>query len=300
MSTRVLKPATGERSARPAPSCSAGEGVAKRAVTITAGTNADIRSGLRELWEYRELLSFLTWRDVKVRYRQTFLGALWAVLQPLLTMIVFTLVFGRLAGMPSDGIPYPLFSYAALLPWTFFANAVTSSSTSVVGSAHLITKVYFPRLIIPGAAVLAGLVDFGIAFVLLLGLMLWYGTPLAATILLVPVLVFLTALLALGVGDWTAAMHVKYRDFRYAVPFAIQLWMFATPVIYPSRLVPESWRWLLDLNPLTGIVEGFRGILFSGCIPWMSLGVTTILTILGFIYAAYTFRRMERSFADII
>jgi lipopolysaccharide transport system permease protein len=255
---------------------------------------------LREIWEHHELLFFLAWRDVKVRYKQTVLGALWAVLQPLVTMVIFTLVFSRMAHVPSNGIPYPLFSYAALLPWTYFANAVTASGTSVVGSSQLITKVYFPRLIIPGAAVLAGLVDFAIAFLLLVGLMIYYGTPVHIAILLLPVLVFATTILALGVGTWTAAMNVKYRDFRHALPFAIQLWMFATPVIYPTSLVPAQWRWLLTLNPLTGLIESFRAALFGSPIPWSALGVGVAITCAIMLYAAYTFRRMERGFADVI
>ncbi len=255
---------------------------------------------LRELWAYRELLFFLAWRDVKVRYKQTALGVAWAVLQPLLAMVVFTLVFGRLAKVPSDGIPYPLFSYAALLPWTFFANAVTSSGTSIVGSAQLITKVYFPRLIIPGAAVAATLVDFAIALLLLAALMIAYGAGVGPTVLLVPPLVLLTLILALGVGAWTAAMTVRYRDFRHALPFAMQIWLFATPVIYPSSLVPPAWRPLLMLNPLTGIIDGYRAALFGRPLDGASLAVATIISLGALWLGARTFRRMERTFADII
>jgi lipopolysaccharide transport system permease protein len=255
---------------------------------------------LRELLVYRELLFFLAWRDVKVRYKQTALGVAWAVLQPLLAMTLFTLVFGRLAKVPSDGIPYPLFSYAALLPWTFFSNAVTTSGTSVVGSAQLITKVYFPRLIIPGAAVAATLVDFAIALGLLAVLMVAYGAGVGPGVLLMLPLVLLTVILALGVGAWTAAMTVRYRDFRHALPFAMQLWLFATPVIYPASLVPSGWRPLLMLNPLTGIIEGYRAALFGRPLDIASLALATVLSFLALWWGARTFRGMERTFADII
>ena len=255
---------------------------------------------LRDLWAYRELLYFLTWRDVKVRYKQTVLGAAWAIIQPLFTMLIFTLFFGKLAGLPSDGIPYPLFAYAGLLPWMFFSNAVTSSGNSLVGSANLITKVYFPRMIIPGAAVGAGLVDFAIAFVLLVALMIYYGVQVTWAILLLPILVLLVTLLALGVGMWMSAMNVKYRDIRYALPFLIQLWMFGSPIIYPLSMVPEKWHWLMALNPLTGIIEGFRSSLFGRPIDWSILGISTGVTFAVLIYSAYTFRRMERTFADVV
>lgn len=255
---------------------------------------------LRDLWAYRELLYFLTWRDVKVRYKQTLLGAGWAIIQPLFTMLIFTLFFGKFASVPSDGIPYPIFAYAGLLPWTFLSNAVTSSGNSLVGSANLITKVYFPRMIIPGAAVAAGLVDFAIAFVILVLLMIYYGVAVRWSVLLLPVLVTLTALLALGVGMWMSALNVKYRDIRYALPFLIQLWMFATPIIYPSSLVPEKWRWAMALNPLTGIVEAYRCSLFSREINWAALAISTLITLAVLVYSAYTFRRMEKSFADVV
>jgi lipopolysaccharide transport system permease protein len=255
---------------------------------------------LRDLWTYRELLCFLIWRDVKVRYKQTVLGALWAVIQPLFAMLVFTLFFGKLAGVPSDGVPYPLFAYAGLLPWTYFSNAVTSSGNSLVGNSNLITKVYFPRMIIPGAAVAAGLVDFAIAFALLAGLMIYYGVAVTWSIAMVPALVILTALLALGVGMWTSALNVKYRDVRYALPFLIQLWMFATPIIYPSSIVPAKWRWALALNPLVGIIEGYRASLFGREFDWVALGLSSLVTLALLVYSAYAFRRMEKSFADIV
>jgi lipopolysaccharide transport system permease protein len=255
---------------------------------------------LKELWAYRELLYFLTWRDVKVRYKQAVLGIAWAVIQPLATMVIFTVFFGKLAKMPSDGIPYPIFSYAALLPWMFFLNAVTNSSNSLIGSANLITKVYFPRLIIPGAAVVAALVDLGIASGVFVGLFGYYRYSLTWNVLLFPVLVVLTVLLALGVGLWTSALNVKYRDVRYALPFVLQLWMFATPVIYPSSLMPERWRWVLAVNPLTGIIEGFRASLLGRPVMWGALGYSAVITVLVLVYAAFYFRRTERQFADIV
>jgi lipopolysaccharide transport system permease protein len=256
---------------------------------------------LRDLWAYRELLYFLTWRDVKVRYKQTLLGGLWAIVQPLFTMLLFTLFFGKLAKLPSDGIPYPIFAYAGLLPWTFFSNAVTNSGNSLVGSSNLITKVYFPRMIIPGAAVGAGLVDFAIAFVVLIGLMFFYHVPLTVNLFALPLLLALTSLLALGVGMWMSALNVKYRDIRYALPFLIQLWMFASPIIYPASLMPEKWRWILRLNPLTGIIEGYRASLLGRtAFDWPSIGISVAITIGVLVYSAYSFRRMERTFADVV
>jgi lipopolysaccharide transport system permease protein len=256
---------------------------------------------LHDLWVYRELLYFLTWRDIKVRYKQTLLGASWAIIQPLFAMLIFTLFFGKLAGIKSDGIPYPIFAYAGLLPWTFFSNAITNSGNSLVGSSNLITKVYFPRMIIPGAAVAAGLVDFAIAFVVLAGLMIYYGIALSWSLLALPFLVALTALLALGVGLWLSALNVKYRDIRYVLPFLVQLWMFASPIIYPASLMPPRWRWLLRINPLTGIIEGYRAALLARTpFDWPALIISVIVTLVLLAYSALEFRRMERSFADII
>jgi lipopolysaccharide transport system permease protein len=259
---------------------------------------------LRDLWQYRELLYFLTWRDLKVRYKQTALGAAWAVMQPLCTMLLFTVFFGKFARLPSDNLPYPLFAFAGLLPWTFFANALASASSSLVGSSNLITKVYFPRLLMPGAAVLAGLADFACSFVVLTLLMLWYQVPVGANLLLLPALVILTAALALGVGLWLAAWHVKYRDVRYLIPFLIQFWMFATPIIYPSSMVPEQYRLLFALNPLTGIIEGYRvallGELNGARFDWTALGISALLTLAVLVYAAYDFRRLESHFADLV
>lgn len=255
---------------------------------------------LRDLWHHRELLYFLTWRDVKVRYKQTALGAAWAIIQPLFTMLIFTLFFGRLAGVPSDKIPYPLFAYAGLLPWTFFANALNSSGNSVVSNAHLITRVYFPRMIIPGAAIAAGLVDFGIASVVLIPLMIYYQVSITWSLLMFPVVVLLTTLLALGMGMWFSALNVKYRDVRFVLPFLIQLWMFLSPVIYPSSFLPSRLRQLLAFNPMTGIIEAYRSSLFGLPFNWKMLALSTAITLVVLVYASYSFRRMEKGFADII
>lgn len=264
-------------------------------------SKASMAIDLREIWAYRELLYFLTWRDLKVRYKQTALGVAWAIIQPLFTMLIFTLFFGKLAGVPSDGVPYPVFVYGGLLVWTFFANAVTNSGNSLVGNSNLLTKVYFPRMIIPGAAVGAGLVDFFIAFVIVVGLMIYYGVSVTWSVVMLPPLIVLTTLLALGVGMWMSALNVKYRDIRYALPFMIQLWMFVSPVIYPLSFVPQKWRWVLAFNPLTGLIEGFRASLFGRrAFDWVSLGISAAITLVLLTYAAYAFRKMERSFADIV
>jgi lipopolysaccharide transport system permease protein len=255
---------------------------------------------LKETWAYRELLYFLVWRDVKVRYKQTALGAAWAIIQPLFTMLIFTIFFGRLAGVPSDNVPYPLFAYAGLLPWTFFANAVTNSGNSLITSANLITKVYFPRMLIPAAAVGAGLVDFAISFLILIPLMIYYHSALSLNILLLPLLVLLTTLLALAVGLWLSALNVKYRDVRFALPFLIQLWMFVSPVIYPVSFLPLRWRWVFSLNPITGIIEGYRSALFGSLINWSALASSAAITLALLIYSLYNFRRMEKNFADIV
>jgi lipopolysaccharide transport system permease protein len=255
---------------------------------------------LRDLWAHRDLFYFLVWRDVKVRYKQTALGVVWAVLQPLLTMVVFTAIFGRLAGVPSDGEPYPIFVYAGLLPWSFFNQAVTTSSNSLVGNAALITKVYFPRLVIPGAAVGAGLVDFAIAAVILFVMAFHYGVAFGASILMLIPLALLTMLFAAGVGMWMSALNVKYRDVRYALPFVLQIWMYVTPIIYPVTFIPQRWRWLIVLNPLSGIIQGFRSAIFSRPFDWSGIAVSAAMTVSVLIYAAFAFRRMEREFADII
>lgn len=255
---------------------------------------------LKDLWAYRELLFFLTWRDVKVRYKQTALGAAWAILQPLFMMVIFTIFFGRLAGVDSGGIPYPLFALAGLVPWTFFSNAITQSGNSLVGSSHLITKVYFPRLIVPAAAMLAGLVDFALAFGLFVVMMVYYSVTPTMHLLFLPVLILLTALFALGVGTWFAALNVKYRDVRFALPFLIQIWLFVSSVILPSSALPQKYRLLLMLNPMSGIIEGYRSSLFGLPFDWTAIGVAAGITVAVLGYAIYSFARVERSFADII
>lgn len=268
-------------------------------VTIQPSTTWNFLS-VKDLWAYRELLFFLTWRDVKVRYKQTALGAAWAILQPLFMMVIFTIFFGRLAGVDSAGIPYPLFALAGLVPWTFFSNAITASGNSLVGSAHLITKVYFPRLIVPAAAVLAGLVDFILAFAMLCLLMVYYRVSITPAILFLPVLVLMTSLFAVAVGTWMSALNVKYRDVRFALPFVIQLWLFVSSVILPSSSLAPRWRWLLMLNPMSGIIEGYRSSLFGLPFDWTAIGVAAVITVVGLIYSIYAFARVERSFADII
>jgi lipopolysaccharide transport system permease protein len=268
----------------------------KPLVVVTADKSW-VGVNLRDLWNYRELLYFLTWRDVKVRYKQTLLGAAWALLQPLLLMLIFTFFFSRLAGINSGSVPYPLFAYVGLLPWTFFASAVANGGNSLVGSTNLITKVYFPRMFIPAAAVGAGLVDLAISFGLLVVLMIYYGVGLHWSLALLPLLIILTTLLALGVGMLMSALNVRYRDIRYALPFMIQVWMFASPVIYP---IPANWRWVLALNPMTGIIEGFRAALFGQQFDWPALGLSAAITLAVLLYSVFTFTRMEKSFADVI
>jgi lipopolysaccharide transport system permease protein len=256
----------------------------------------------KEIWNYRELLYFLTKRDIKVRYKQTVLGGLWAIIQPAFTMIVFTLFFGRLAKVPSEGMPYPIFVYAGLLPWTYFANAVSGSGNSLVGSANLITKIYFPRLIVPASASLAGLLDFFIAMFVLGVLMIHYHfVPSILGIFLFPFLVGLTFLCALGVGLWLSAMNVQYRDIRYAIPFLVQIWMFVSPVIYPVSIVNEKHQWLLALNPMAGLIKAYRAsILGHQPIDWVLLGISTFIILLLLMSGLFYFRRMEKVFADVV
>ena len=257
--------------------------------------------GLKELWEYRELLYFLTWRDVKVRYKQTVLGAAWAIIQPFFMMVVFSLFFGRLARVPSDGIPYPVFAFCALLPWQLFAHALTESSNSLVANERLITKVYFPRLAVPISAVLGGLIDFAIAFVILLLMMAYYGIVPTRAIFALPAFILLAIVTALGVGLWLSALNVKYRDVRYTITFLVQFWLFATPVAYPSSIVPERWRMVYGLNPMAGVVEGFRWVLFGKSQgPGGLLVVSIAVVILIFLGGLYYFRRMEAEFADVV
>ena len=257
--------------------------------------------GLKELWEYRELLYFLTWRDVKVRYKQTVLGAAWAIIQPFFMMVVFSLFFGRLARVPSDGIPYPVFAFCALLPWQLFTHALTESSNSLVANERLITKVYFPRLAVPISAVLGGLIDFAIAFVILLLMMAYYGIVPTRAIFALPAFILLAIVTALGVGLWLSALNVKYRDVRYTTTFLVQFWLFATPVAYPSSIVPERWRMVYGLNPMAGVVEGFRwALLGKSQGPGGLLVVSIAVVILIFLGGLYYFRRMEAEFADVV
>jgi lipopolysaccharide transport system permease protein len=254
-----------------------------------------------EIWAHRELLYFFVWRDLKVRYKQTAIGAAWAVIQPVATMAVFTLFFGRLAKMPSYGLPYPLFFFSALLPWTYFATALNSATSAMVDNQRIITKVYFPRVLLPLSSVLAGLVDFAIAFVLLVALMIFYGVAPGVNALLAPAFLLLAVLTALGAGLWLSALNAIYRDVRYAIPFLIQFWMFGSPVIYPSAMVPERWQWLFGLNPMAGVIEGFRWSLTGagqppGPLLAVSCAVTLLLLFSGLVY----FQKMEANIADIV
>ncbi len=255
---------------------------------------------LKELWAYRELLWVLTLRDIKVRYKQTVLGVVWAVIQPVMLMVVFSIFFGRLSKIPSDGYPYPIFVYAALLPWVFFANAISSSASSVVGSANLISKVYFPRLIIPLASIGAGLIDFAIATLVLLLLMIFYGVGWSVNLLAAPVLVVAVLFTALGIGTFLSALNVAYRDFRYVIPFLIQFWMFATPVVYAASLVPDKWQWLLYLNPMAGLIEGFRSAFLDRPFDFEALGISFTVAVIVFLVGVAYFEKVERRFADII
>lgn len=256
---------------------------------------------LKELWEYRELLYFLTWRDIKVRYKQTALGAAWAILQPFLTMLVFTIFFGRLAKVPSDGVPYPIFSYTALLPWQLFAYSLTQAGNSMVASQQLIKKIYFPRLVIPISAVLGGLVDFCFAFVLLLVMMAYYGIAPTWGIVCLPFFLLLALATALAVGLWLSALNVKYRDVRYTLPFLTQFWLFVTPIAYPSSLVPEKWRLLYGLNPMAGVVEGFRWALLGKSGGMGPMVLVSALAVTGLLFGGLVyFKHLERTFADVV
>jgi len=256
---------------------------------------------LGAIWQYRELLYFLVWREVKVRYKQTAIGAAWAVFQPLITMVIFTLIFGKFAKLPSDGLPYPIFAYAALLPWTYFSEAVTRSGASLVADANLIRKVYFPRLIIPLAAVVSPLVDFFVSFFLLLGMMAWYRIAPTWGTLALPFFLLLALATALSVGLWLSTLNVRYRDVRYTIPFLTQIWLYASPVAYSVSLVPEKWRYFYGLNPVSGVVEGFRwGLLGKEHPDFGVMTVSTIIVILSLIAGVVFFRKMERTFADVV
>ena len=261
---------------------------------------AGVQINLSELWHFRELLYFLTLRDVKVRYKQTLMGLAWVIIQPLATMLIFTLVFNRFVRLNTGPLPYPLFALSGLLLWLFFANAVTNSTNSLISNANLITKVYFPRMFIPAASVGAGLVDLGVAFLLLIVMCFYYGVSLTVHVVFLPLFILLMTLLALGVGLLSAAVTVKYRDLRHALPFIIQLWMFASPVIYPASVVPQKWKWLLTVNPVAGIIEGFRASLTGQPFDWSHLLVSAAITLGLLICSVYIFRRFEDTFADVV
>jgi lipopolysaccharide transport system permease protein len=272
----------------------------KPPITVIRPMKGWVPVDLSELWEYRELLYSFISRDIKIRYKQTALGAAWAVIQPLFMMIVFTLAFGRLAKIPSEGLPYPLFSYAALLPWTLFAEGITRSTNSMISNSNIMTKVYFPRLIMPISGILSPLVDFTIAFVILLGMMLYYGFTPTINVLLLPAFILLAIGTSLGVGLWLSALNVQYRDFQYTVPFLIQLWLFASPVVYPSSLLPEPYRTLFGLNPMAGVIEGFRWALLGTAPPSYLIAVSALMVVALLVSGAFYFKRMEKTFADVV
>jgi lipopolysaccharide transport system permease protein len=275
--------------------------ISSLAETIVEPPHGWFNLRLREAWEYRELLYFLVWRDIKVRYKQTLLGATWAIIQPVMTMIIFSVIFGKLANLPSDGIPYPIFSYTALLPWQLFSKALSDASGSLVNNQQFVTKIYFPRLFLPAASILSGVVDFFIALIILFGMMWYYNIPFTLNILTLPVLVLFTLITCMASAMWLAAINVKYRDVKYVLPFLVQAWLYATPIAYSSTMIPEQWRSLYGLNPMAGVVEGFRWALLgqqtsSGSLIGVSLFIVFPLFIGGLIY----FQRMERTFSDII
>jgi lipopolysaccharide transport system permease protein len=256
---------------------------------------------VKSIWEYRELLYFLVWRDLKVRYKQTAIGIAWTILQPLISMLIFTVIFGYLGRIPSDGVPYPIFAFCGLLPWTYFAAALNRCMVSVVADTQLVSKVFFPRLLLPLAGTMSGLIDFFISLFLFLGLMIWYGFALTWWLLVLPVFLLLALLTALGVGLWFAALNVRYRDIGYIVPFVTQVWMFASPVIYPASMIPERYRWLYSLNPMAGVIEAFRWTLLGKANPDFSMmALSTVVVIIVFAGGVFFFRRMERTFADVI
>ena len=273
---------------------------AKKPVIVNESQETLASLNIREIWASRELLYFLTWRDVKVRYKQTAMGAAWAIIQPFFMMLTFALFFGLLIGVPTNGLPFLLFFYCGLMPWTFFSGALNAGSASLISSSNLITKVYFPRIIVPAAAVGALLVDLLITLSILIGLGIFYRTPLTWNLAMLPVLILMTIVLAFEFGLLLSALTVKYRDIRHALPFVLQLWMFLTPVVYPLSVVPEKWRWLMYINPITGIVEGVRSVFTAQHFNWMALVFTTVAMVVMLIWSVYTFRRIEKSFADLI
>jgi lipopolysaccharide transport system permease protein len=270
-------------------------------LTVIQPSRGLVSLRLKDLWEYRELLYFMIWRDIKVRYKQTALGAAWAVLQPLLTMVVFTIFFGKLAKVPSDGIPYPIFSFCALLPWQLFARSLTESSNSLVANQRLITKIYFPRLVIPLAAVLAGLIDFAITFLVLVGMIFYYGIFPGLALLALPLFLLLAIVTSLAASLWLSALNVQYRDIKYTLPFLVQFWLFASPIAYSSSLVPAPWRILYGLNPMVGVVEGFRWSLLGRTAAVWPLVITSAVLVGGLLWGGLIyFRQMEKTFADVV
>lgn len=272
-------------------------------ITIIEPLEGWVSLNLREVWEYRDLLFYMTWRDITVRYKQTVLGATWAILQPLMTMVVFTVFFGELAKIPSNGVPYPIFSYTALLPWTYFATGVTRTASVLVSNTNLIKKVYFPRLTLPLSSIVSGLPDFALSFVVLLGMVLYYGiSPRWWALPLLPVFLLMALITSLSAGLWLGALNAQYRDIRYMVPFLIQFWMYATPVIYPTSFLPERWRFVYAINPMAGVVEGFRWVLLgNGKTPDpLIMAVSAIAALVLVVTGAFYFRRMEKNFADVV
>lgn len=298
--TEELAALAARRGARPAGGATPEPPPASGSHILIRPEESGVQLNLGDLWHYRELLYFLTWRDIKVRYKQTMLGAAWVILQPLLTMLIFTLVFARFVALEEGAIPYPLFAYSGLLLWTFFSVSITSGTNSLISNTSLITKVYFPRAFIPAAAVGAGLVDFAVGSLMLVALAAYYRVQVTWGLLLAPVFVLLAAALALGVGMITSALTVKYRDLRHTIPFVLQLWMFASPVIYPSGVVPERWRWVLAANPMTGVLEGFRAALTGTPFDWRLVAVPAVVVPALLALAVYVFRRLEDTFADVI
>lgn len=267
---------------------------------IEISASRSLGQTLRELWQHRELLYFLVWKDIKVKYKQAALGIAWAVLQPVLGMLLFTLLFGRVAKLPSDGLPYPLFYFASLLSWTYFSTALITASNSVVGSTSLVSKVYFPRILLPASGVISSVLDLVIAFAMLVGLIVFYRVPLTLPLLFVPLVLVLLIVFALGAGQFLAALNVNYRDVKHALPFLVQLWFFASPVVYPLSMVPERYQWLVALNPLAGIIETTRALLGSRPVPWEVLGISCTVTVVVYFLGLWYFQRTERRFADVI
>lgn len=277
------------------------EVLADRPRTVISAATGRTLLNLREIWAYRELLENLAWRDVSVRYKQSVVGIGWAVIQPLMTMVIFTVIFGMFAKLPSDGVPYPIFTYCALLPWNYFSRSLGDSSDALIGSSHLITKVYFPRLILPLSKVFAGLVDFAIAFVILIGMMFWYGIVPTARLAWLPVFIAIAMVTAFAFGLWFTALNVKYRDVKFVVPFVVQIWMYASPVAYSTSIIPEKWRWLYGVNPMVGVVEGFRWAVLGKEAPQaIALVIPAVLTVCVLVGGLYFFKRMEAVFADVI